>query len=348
MDFSPQTPDGSPRKSAYFAMIGDSPPCGPADFATALAYLHKIEIAILHGKWHPYESTRLRKLRAKWARRAQGKDPRFNLVGTKDGRLPADVEYKLAGRGQRGRGSKRDHPHPHFIDENERRATYKRQEAEEQRLAREGWVDGDLPFDPATGTAGAVDPDSDVFEPEPGHIDLPTLAPARQYLIPGQDTKGHAHRVYCRVMPAHYRALCALERSKQFGFRTVGDVMRWCIDYGVRELSGRALIPQALSALAQMDAIREVLLDEQYYLEFPILFEQMTQTINRHLSSGAEQEAIRVISLVRHQIEQIAEPYWRQKFMDELMRHYASYIDGTRTAAVTFGDSEGADDAAER
>jgi hypothetical protein len=316
------TPDGSPRRSGYFAVIGASPDCAPADYKTALAYLHLIEKALQEGGWTQYEFTRLNKLRAKWARRALGKDPRFDLVGTRAGRLPADVEYRLKGKQRKAWQA----------DEAARR-----RKGGKRRIV--STVNADLPSGRAKGAGASVDPDNDVFEVEAGEVELPSIPAARQYLIPGQDTKGHAHRVYCRVMPAHYRALCALERSKQFGFRTLGDVIRWCIDLGVRELTTRARVPQAMSALAQVDAIREVLLDEQYYLEFPTLFEQMTTTINRHLSAGAEGEAVRLIAIVRNQIEQMGEEYWREKYMAELMRHYGSYLDGSRaaSASVEFG-----------
>lgn len=321
------TRDGSPRTSGYFAILGDSPHCEPRDYATALAYLHKIETAISQGGWTPYETNRLQRLRTKWARRALGRDPRFDLVGTRPGRLPEDIEYQLKPKQRKAR----------LADAEERRLNGR--ERARTLAQRKAWEDADLPRGKAKGAGASVDPDTDVFEPEPGEVDLPTIPAARQYLIPGQDTKGHAHRVYCRVMPAHYRALCAMERTKSFGFRTIGDVIRWCVDHGVRELTARAKVPQALSALAQVDAIREVLLDEQYYLEFPQLFETMTSTINRHLSAGAEGEAVRLIAIVRNQIEQMSEPYWRDKFMAELMRHYGAYLDGSRGTVANFGDS---------
>jgi hypothetical protein len=319
------TPDGSPRRSGYFAVIGASPDCAPADYKTALAYLHLIEKALQEGGWTQYEFTRLNKLRAKWARRALGKDPRFDLVGTRAGRLPADVEYRLKGKQRKAWQA----------DEAARR----RKGGKRRKVVMT--VNADLPSGQARGRHASpdTDPENDVFEAEAGEIALPPAPAARQYLIPGQDTKGHTHRIYCRIMPAHHRAIAAVERSKEFGFRTIGDVMRWCIDYGVRELAVRARVPQARSALAQVDAIREVLLDEQYYLEFPTLFEQMTTTINRHLSAGAEGEAVRLIAIVRNQIEQMGEEYWREKYMAELMRHYGSYLDGSRaaSASVEFG-----------
>lgn len=318
------TKTGRPRVSAYYADIGPSPECAAGDHAAALAYLHKIEQAIVKGGWTAWENIRLKKLRLLWERRAFGRDPRFDAVGTRDGRLPADVEHALRPKMTKQR--------------EEEKRTKRRGRLQDQRSNPERrWVNADLPVRPAKGAGVTVDPEVDVFEPESGDCTLPVIPPSRQYLIPGQDTKGHSHRVYCRVMPAHYRALCAIERSKTFGFRTIGDAIRWCIDHGVRELTARGNLPQARSALAQVDAIREILLDEQYYLEFPQTFELMATVINKHLSAGAETEAVRLIAMVRHQIEQMGEDYWREKFYAELMQRYGNYLDGTRTQGASFG-----------
>lgn len=310
--------NGVARTSAYFAIIGEPPVCGPGDHAPALAYLHKIDEAMTRGGWSEYEHERLRKLRVTWERRAFGRDPRFELAGTRGGRLKAEDEHAI--RHKRARALRGTRPPQDQRCNPERRWT----------------VDADLPTRKARGFSGTVDPNSD-NDPEPGEIELPTIPPARQYLIPGQDTKGHAHRVYCRVMPAHYRALAALERSKVFGFRTIGDAIRWCVDFGVRELAKRQHVPGLRSALAQVDVIREILNDELYYQEFGLLFEQMTATVNRHLRDGAEAQAVKLIARVRYEIEQMAEEFWRDKFMGELMRLYGSYLDGSHGGGVEFG-----------
>lgn len=325
------TVDGSPRVSGYFAVIGTPPTCGASDFEPAFDYLNKINRAIFQGGWKPWEMGRLKKLKAKWERRAFGNDPRFNLVGTQDGRLPAATEHELRPARARARDLERIAKGASPVDQRSN---------PERRWPRNGVikVDLDLPLGKAKGFS--VDPDADVFEPETGEMPLPVIPPARQYLIPGQDTKGHAHRVYCRVMPAHYRAMCALERSKHFGFRTTGDLVRWCIDFGVRELTERAKVPQVVSALAQVDIIREILVDEQYYLEFPSLFEQLTTTINRHLSAGAATEAVRLIALVLHEIERMSEPYWKEKYRAELMKQYGHHLDGSQIASAEFGGQE--------
>lgn len=309
------------RVSSYYETIGPAPDCGPGDRLKALEYLQKIEAAIVKGGWTEYERIRLKKLAKKWGRRAFGKDPRFNLVGTRIGRLPQDQEIALM-------------PAMAKMRDEQTRESRKGNLQDQRRNPERRWLNADQPTRPAKGgdtVDGVID--GEVVDEEVGELSLPP-APRenspRQYLIPGQDSKGHSQRVYCRVMPAHYRALAAIERSKIFGFRTQGDLIRWCIDFGIRELTQRVRVPQAVSALTQADAIREILNDEQYYMEFQQLFEAMSTTINRHIAAGAEGEAVRVIALVRHHIEQMQEEYWREKYMGELMTRYGMYLDGSR------------------
>lgn len=319
------------RTSSYYTLIGPAPDCSSTDHARALEYLTKINEAIVRGGWSEYETIRLKKLKAKWERRAFGKDPRFNLVGTRIGRLKQDQEYSLM-------------PAMAKLRDEEARASRKGQVQDQRRNPERRWIDADQPTRPAKG---GNSPDGEIdavrWDDEVGEIEMPAAPPEnspRQYLIPGQDAKGHSQRIYCRVMPAHHRALAAIERSKAFGFRTQGDLIRWCVDYGIRELTRRGRLPQVISALAQVDAIKEVLTDEQYYMEFQSLFESMSATINKHIASGAEGEAVRVIAMVRHYIEQMQEAYWRQQYMDKLMQQYGPYLDGSRGAHAEFTESE--------
>lgn len=82
-------------RRTFYAVIGQAPICGPADHATALAFVHRIESCLLDTRWSEYDRQRLRALRQTWRRRAEGRDPRFEIAGTRDGRLTADVEYLL-------------------------------------------------------------------------------------------------------------------------------------------------------------------------------------------------------------------------------------------------------------
>lgn len=87
---------GKPGKAAYWAMIGEAPECGPADTTTAMTFYRKVVAAIEHGGWSHSERSALYDLEQKWSARAYGRDPRFQIAGTRPGRLPAHDEKRIA------------------------------------------------------------------------------------------------------------------------------------------------------------------------------------------------------------------------------------------------------------
>lgn len=73
--------------SAYQRMLGPRPKCGPKDYGAAYLYLGRIKQALEQGGWTPGEWGRLHKLEEKWQRRAEGKDPVFEVMGNRGGRM---------------------------------------------------------------------------------------------------------------------------------------------------------------------------------------------------------------------------------------------------------------------
>jgi hypothetical protein len=75
-------------KASYRSVIGTAPTCtGPWDRQKAVDYLAKIERAIRKGHWAPAERGNLKRMREVWTRRVSGQDARFNVVGTRAGKL---------------------------------------------------------------------------------------------------------------------------------------------------------------------------------------------------------------------------------------------------------------------
>lgn len=75
-------------KASYRSVIGTAPVCtGPWDRQKAVDYLAKIERAIRKGHWSPAERGNLKRMQGVWRRRVSGADVRFNVVGTRAGKL---------------------------------------------------------------------------------------------------------------------------------------------------------------------------------------------------------------------------------------------------------------------
>jgi hypothetical protein len=85
---------GHAWQSAYRARIGEMPDCGPGDRAKAETYWFRIcqaldmqEGTVGESPWTIAENNRLHLLERKWRARKDGRDPRFEVAGTRRGRL---------------------------------------------------------------------------------------------------------------------------------------------------------------------------------------------------------------------------------------------------------------------
>jgi len=84
-------------KAAFRAITGDSPKCEPGDRAAARLFLYRVRQALELGResrgcqWTPNDWNSLHRLEKVWERRAQGRDPRYEVMGTGGGR-PGQAE----------------------------------------------------------------------------------------------------------------------------------------------------------------------------------------------------------------------------------------------------------------
>lgn len=313
---------GTPLRSAYSGILGDSPDCDPGDRTKAKEFLQRIEIAIETGGWTSGERTRLYRLRDKWKARAEGKDARFEVAGTRAGRLVKSVESAVDGVAKLQRKEKQD--------------TAKLRDRRRKQHDWSAYEDLDAPFGSARGGLDLEDLEGDLGDDETGEAQTGRRALTdRDFVVPGQDSKGHSHRVQCRVMPAHYRALSMIYTSKKFPFRTMGDVVRWCIDKGIRELGTIVKTEKIESVISQADTIKDILAEEAYQHEFMATFDSLAKTVSLHTASQAVGEARRVVAIIRQRIEKMPEGYWRTRHLDEMKRQFGHLLDSGSVDGVS-------------
>ncbi len=90
---------GQRGKAAYWSTIGKPPECAPGDTTSALIFYRRVLHAIEAGGWSRSECAALHVLAKRWLKRAQGKDARFQLVGTRGpGRLHEALERQIRGK----------------------------------------------------------------------------------------------------------------------------------------------------------------------------------------------------------------------------------------------------------
>jgi hypothetical protein len=313
------------RRSGYAHLVGPSPTCEPGDSTRAAAYLDKIERAIDRGGWNASERTRLYRLRDKWRLRAQDRDARFLVAGTRAGRLDVDQEGMIRTLNK----SLQRHVAPR---------SRKRKPVNLEEWAA---LDAELGDSPHSDPRLAGGPDSVGVGPDHGEEDTSDdevgerpdkILVTDVFRVPGQDDRGHAQRVQCRVMPVHYRALTGILNEKKFPFGTLGDAVRWCIVDGIRKLNSLRKSDKITGIIAQADSIMEILRDEQFYMDYQNTFVTMSETVNRHLANGADGEARRLVAVVRNQIEKMPEGYWRERYLEKLKQQFGHLLRGAEVS----------------
>jgi hypothetical protein len=309
-------------RSTYAELIGDSPVLKPADHQGAQAFLDRIDRAIEQGGWSAGERTRLYRMRDKWAARAAGNDARFEIAGTRPGRLDPKSEQEVEALGRMIRA---------------RLAKAGKTKANRRKQRKQDWsafevgdqvIDADLPFGHAKGSPDVPDLEGDAGDDETGERHSGRRLTDADFLVPGQDQKGHSHRMQCRVMPAHFRALTRIYQDKHFPFRTLGDIMRWSIWRGIKELERMEPDVEVQSIMAQADTIMAILREEQANIDFSSVFDTMVSTINQHLAAQATGEARRLTAIVKGQIEKMKEGYWRERYLSDLKSKFGHLLDG--------------------
>lgn len=88
-------PTRAPERSArYYAELPPEP-TAPFTVAKAETMLESIMALLQRGEWTRQEYGNLSRLARRWRHRAEGKDPRWLITGTRAGRLPAVVEKAI-------------------------------------------------------------------------------------------------------------------------------------------------------------------------------------------------------------------------------------------------------------
>lgn len=86
---------GTKWRATFRAITGDAPVCAPGDRTRARVYWNKLKLAIQKGEWTPGEWGQLHSAERLWRRRWQGKDARFEVMGTRRGRPSSEDRAQI-------------------------------------------------------------------------------------------------------------------------------------------------------------------------------------------------------------------------------------------------------------
>lgn len=148
-----------------------------------------------------------------------------------------------------------------------------------------------------------------------------------EYRIPASDTKGHSARQWFRCIPVMARQVEQVVQARKFPYRTKGDLLRHALHRHMNWLASVTPIP---TVMGQVEAILEIMRDEEMNNDFVLVFDKLSGRISQHLADGAQEEAIRLVLMIRSHINNMPDGFWKSKYQNKLEEKYGRMLSGVK------------------
>lgn len=177
--------------------------------------------------------------------------------------------------------------------------------------------------DVATSTSTPIDPD--YIEPPPlGQTQAPPpMSPTghnyahmdddgRTWIHPPADTKGHSVKLQLRCPPMIGRQIELALNTKFFPYRSGSDLIRHALYRHLQWLTQNAKPMPSL--MTQVDAMLDVVRDDQLLLEQQNVLGKLQEQCQRHLGNGDGAQAKRIIETAMASINAMPPGGWRDSY----------------------------------
>lgn len=150
----------------------------------------------------------------------------------------------------------------------------------------------------------------------------------RDFVLPASDAKGHSVRVQVRVPPTIAQAMQNIFQSRKFPYRDLSQIYRHALQEHLKWLSEMGDIK---THLAQVDAMKDLIFNEEAGMEFKNYFSRLDHVVRNHIAEKSDGEAVRVLLDAHRYIKGMPEGYWRNKYLKKLFHDYDDIL---KTATV--------------
>lgn len=167
----------------------------------------------------------------------------------------------------------------------------------------------------------------------PGMIRLSRLLPPQQskydpeeFIISSTDSKGHNEKFWFRAPGGLDRQIQIVMAAHKFPYKTPSDLLRHALVRHLHWLT--TLEPDICSVMGQVQVVIDICREEQYQQDFNEVFDAVGSTIQRYLSGGHTGEALRTVARCRDTFMDMPEGFWRDQYMNELMKRFGYLLEG--------------------
>lgn len=146
-------------------------------------------------------------------------------------------------------------------------------------------------------------------------------------MVPSADPKGRSEQVYFRCLPFLEREMQEILFRREFPFRTQGDIMRWCMLWGLQKLATYKPSPGFLVwAEGQIQMLR----DDIYRAESSNWETMLDALVQYHLKQGtqvSEAHATLIVQEAYMKAKKIKQAVYRKKVLVNMRQKYQHLLD---------------------
>ena len=156
------------------------------------------------------------------------------------------------------------------------------------------------------------------------------------FRVPANDTNGHSEREWFRIQPGHDRQIDTIVGGRVFPYRSKGDLIRHAV---VRHLAWLETLAPIPSVTRQVDAIIEIIREEEFNSDFKDVFERLAERVGSYMSQGQVSQARSIVSRVKNNIDRMPAGLWRDQYLAEINSRWGSLFEmNTGVADLIGGD----------
>jgi hypothetical protein len=156
--------------------------------------------------------------------------------------------------------------------------------------------------------------------------DAESAYPLSNYNIPAQDQHGHTARCIVRVPPGMKNQISRLLVLAKFPWETESDFVRWCMARGLDHVDKELEDPEFTSMQSLFNGFVSAARVQTEYAMFGATLDAITKTLTLLLDMHAFPPARKILQDVMDKVDRIDDPYWHERYTDELKTRYGNLL----------------------
>lgn len=146
-----------------------------------------------------------------------------------------------------------------------------------------------------------------------------------EFAQPANDGHGHSAPIRVNFLPGHAVEAENIVASKRWPYRNAHDLIRHAV---ARHLKWLNILFPSPTVLTQVEAMLEVLREEQFLLDFETIFTQTQQLVGRHVAARQMGMALTLLEKLRDEIGEMPEGAWREKYAGMFEERFGALLEG--------------------